>query len=43
MKVWSYIERHHGDLGVALFIIPVLVLALALGAIAYGATLLLFG
>ena len=43
MKFWTYIERNHEDFGVALFVIPVLLLALLLGGIAYGATLLLFG
>jgi hypothetical protein len=27
-KVWKYLERHHDEYGVALFIVPVLVLAL---------------
>lgn len=43
MKVWSYIERHHQDFGVGLFILPVMALALVFGGIAYGMTLLLFG
>jgi hypothetical protein len=43
MKFWSYIERHHEDFGVALFVIPVLLLALLLGGIGYGMTLLLSG
>ncbi len=43
MKVWSYIERHHQDLGVGLFILPVMALGLVAGGIAYGVTLLLFG
>ena len=27
-KVWKYLEQHHDEYGVALFIVPVLVLAL---------------
>lgn len=43
MKIWSYIERHHADFGVALFVIPVMLLGLLFAGIAYGLTLLLFG
>lgn len=43
MKIWSYIERHHREFGVALFIIPVMSLGLVAGSIAYGLTLVLFG
>ena len=43
MKIWSYIERHHQEFGVALFVIPVTSLGLVAGGIAYGLTLLLFG
>ncbi len=43
MKIWSYIEKHHQDFGVALFVIPVMSFGLAVGGIAYGLTVLLFG
>ncbi len=43
MKIWSYIEKHHQDFGVALFVIPVMSFGLAIGGIAYGLTVLLFG
>jgi hypothetical protein len=32
---WKYIEEHHTDYGVALFIVPVLVLACALAGAGY--------
>ncbi|WP_275685802.1 hypothetical protein [Scleromatobacter humisilvae] len=43
MKIWAYIEAHHEEYGVALFVLPVLLLTFVLGAAAYGLTLLLFG
>ena len=43
MKIWRYIEAHHEDLGIALFVIPVLLGGVVIAAIAYGVTLLLFG
>lgn len=43
MKIWRYIEAHHEDLGVALFVIPASLAGLVIAAIAYGMTLLLFG
>ena len=33
-KVWKHIERHHDEYGVALFIVPVLVFALAVVGVA---------
>jgi Tfp pilus assembly protein PilX len=29
-KVWAYIKRHHEEYGVALFVVPVLLIVLAL-------------
>ena len=43
MKIWSYIEKHHDDLGVALFVIPVTLIGLLFSGLAYGVTLLLLG
>ena len=40
MKIWSYIEAHHEDFGVALFIILLLLLGLTIAGTAYGASLL---
>jgi hypothetical protein len=34
-KIWKYIEAHHNEYGVALFIAPVLLLALAFTGIGY--------
>ena len=34
--VWRYIERHHGDYGVALFIVPALLVVLVVISIGYG-------
>ena len=41
MKIWSYVEKHHEDFGVALFVLPVLLLGLAVAGAAYGMSLLL--
>jgi hypothetical protein len=34
MKIWTYIETHHEDFGVALFILPPCAIAVALAALA---------
>ena len=36
MKIWKYVEAHHADLGVALFILPVLALPLGIAIVACG-------
>ena len=33
--VWKYIEEHHQDYGIALFIVPVLLLAGGLAGVGY--------
>lgn len=40
MKLWTYIEVHHGDLGAALFILPCLLVTFSIAGIAFGAGLL---
>jgi hypothetical protein len=40
MKIWTYIEAHHDELGVGLFIIPVCALGLVIAGVAYGLTVL---
>ena len=36
MKIWKYVEAHHADLGVALFILPTLAVTLAIAVVACG-------
>ncbi|MDM0066077.1 hypothetical protein [Variovorax sp. J31P207] len=40
MKLWTFIEAHHGDFGAALFILPCLLATFSMAAIAFGAGLL---
>ena len=40
MKIWSYIDAHHEELGCALFVLPASVLGLLLTGIASGLSLL---
>jgi hypothetical protein len=40
MKVWKFIEAHHGDFGAALFILPCLLATFSMAGIAFGAALL---
>jgi len=39
MKIWTFIEAHHKDLGVALFVIPPCLGAMIIASVAYGASL----
>ena len=41
MKIWSYIEAHHEELGCALFVLPASLLGLVVVGIASGLSLLL--
>lgn len=40
MKLWTFIEKHHEDLGAALFIVPCLLTAFATAADVFGIGLL---
>jgi hypothetical protein len=35
LKIWKYIEAHHEDLGVGLFILPCLVVTMAAAVLAF--------
>ena len=41
MKICTYVNAHHEDFGVALFVLPVTLLGLAVAGLAYGISLLL--
>jgi hypothetical protein len=41
MKICTYVEAHHEELGVALFVLPVTFLGLAVAGLAYAISLLL--
>ncbi len=41
MKAWDYIEKHHEDFGVALFVLPCLLATLGMAGVAFGLGLLL--
>lgn len=41
MEPWDFIERHHKDLGVALFILPCLLTVFATAGVVFGIGLLL--
>lgn len=41
MKIWSYLEKRREDLGVALFVVPALLLGLVVAWAACGVSLLL--
>jgi hypothetical protein len=41
VKIWTFIEAHHRDFGVALFIMPPLMGAMMISGVAYVASLLL--
>ena len=41
MKFCDYIEAHHEEFGVALFVLPVTLIALAVAVVAYGVSLIL--
>ncbi|PIF78810.1 hypothetical protein CLU95_6008 [Variovorax sp. 54] len=40
MKLWNLIDKHHEDLGIALFILPSLLTAFATAGIVFGIGLL---
>jgi hypothetical protein len=40
-KIWNYIETHHQDFGVGLFVLPVLLFVIAAAGVAQGAAWLL--
>lgn len=40
MKLWELIEKHHEDLGAALFILPCLLTAFATAGVIFGIGLL---
>jgi len=40
MKLWNFIDKHHEDLGVALFVLPCLLTAFATAGIVFGIGLL---
>ncbi|WP_447742403.1 hypothetical protein [Variovorax boronicumulans] len=40
MKLWNLIDKHHEDLGIALFILPCLLTAFATAGIVFGIGLL---
>jgi len=40
MKLWNFIDKHHEDLGVALFILPCLLTSFATAGIIFGIGLL---
>jgi hypothetical protein len=41
MKICTYVKAHHEDFGVALFVLPVMLIGLAIAGLAYGISLLL--
>ena len=41
MKICTYLEEHHEDLGAALFVLPVTLLGMAIAGMAYAIGLLL--
>jgi hypothetical protein len=41
MKLWQYVETHHEELGIALFVIPALLVGLAVAAVGYAIAYLL--
>jgi hypothetical protein len=41
MKIWTFIEAHHKDLGVALFILPPALGAMVIAGVGYVASLFL--
>ncbi len=41
MKICNYVEAHHEDFGVALFVVPVMLVGLLVAGMAYGVSLLL--
>ena len=40
MKLWNFIEKHHEDLGVALFVLPCLLTAFATAGLVFCVSLL---
>ncbi len=36
MKIWKYVEAHHADFGIALFILPTLAIAFAIATVTCG-------
>jgi hypothetical protein len=41
MKISTYVEKHHADLGAALFVLPVTAIAMVIAGLAYGVSWLL--
>ena len=41
MKICTYLEEHHEDLGAALFVLPAAFVGLLIAGLAYGVSLLL--
>ncbi len=41
MKICTYVEEHHEELGVALFVLPATFIGLVIAGLAYGISLLL--
>ena len=41
MKIRAYVEKHHEEFGVALFVLPAAFVVLVISGLAYGLSLLL--
>lgn len=41
MTIWTYLEKHHEELGVALFVLPATFVGLLIAGLAHGISLLL--
>ena len=41
MLLWNFIEKHHEDFGVALFVLPCLLTVFAVAGVAFGISLLM--
>ncbi len=41
MKICDYVEAHHEEFGVALFVLPVTLVSLLVAVVAYGVSLIL--